>query len=173
MRLKLRYYSGLFALLMILTVGWQSSIAATQIPELTFKSIEGDVITSADLKGHPVLLVFWATDCSSCMQEIPELIDLYRDYENTEAKILAVAMYYDPPNRVVSISKGMQLPYSVIIDPQAKLTQALNVLVTPTHILVNPDGSIEKRVVGLMSSRDIRTFFDQALAEQAEKKAQK
>lgn len=170
MRQKIRDYTGLFALLLMSTMIWQSCIAATKIPELTFKSIEGDVITSADLKGHPVLIVFWATDCSSCIREIPDLIDLYKDYENTTAKILAVAMYYDPPSRVVSMSKGMQLPYPVIIDPQAKLTQALNVQVTPTHILLAPDGRIEKRIVGLMSSRDIRTFFDRVLAEQAEQK---
>ena len=168
MRLKIRYYSGLFALLLMFTAVWQPGVAATKMPELTFRTIEGAVITSADLKGHPVLIVFWATDCSSCIKEIPELIDLHRDYQDTQAKILAVAMYYDPPNRVVSMSKGMQLPYSIIIDPQAKLSQALNVMVTPTHILVAPDGSIEKRVVGLMSSRDIRTFFDSKLAKQAE-----
>lgn len=169
MRLKLQNWISVLALLLCAGL-WQSSIAATQLPELTFKSIKGEVITSADLKGHPVLILFWATDCSSCIQEIPELIDLYNDYENSQAKILAVAMYYDPPNRVVSFSKGMHLPYSIILDPQAKLAQALNVQVTPTHILVAPDGTIVKRVVGLMSSRKIRTHFDQMLAEQAEKK---
>ena len=169
MRLKLRYWAGLLAWVLMSTAVWQSSAAATQLPELTFKSIKGKVVTSSDLKGHPVLILFWATDCSSCIQEIPGLIDLYNDYENSEAKILAVAMYYDPPNRVVSISKGMQLPYSIILDPQAKLAQALNVQVTPTHILVAPNGEIVKRVVGLMSSREIRTHFDQMLADQAKK----
>jgi len=58
-------------------------------------------------------VTFWATDCPGCIKEIPDLIDLYTQYHKQGLEIIAVAMYYDPPNHVVTMTEEQRLPYDV------------------------------------------------------------
>jgi thiol-disulfide isomerase/thioredoxin len=46
------------------------------------------------------LVTFWATTCPSCIEEIPHLIDLYRELNPKGLEIIGVAMAYDPPEQV-------------------------------------------------------------------------
>ena len=42
-------------------------------PPFTLKSLDGKTIALSDFKGKPVLLVFWATWCDTCKEELPLL----------------------------------------------------------------------------------------------------
>ncbi|MDD4915214.1 MAG: TlpA disulfide reductase family protein [Methylococcales bacterium] len=121
----------------------------SQAPNAVFKTIRGDSISLADLKGKPVLVTFWATDCPSCLAEIPDLISLYRQYADKGLTIIAVAMSYDPPNRVLSISETRQLPYPVALDPGAEHAVAFgNVQFTPTTFLIDRRGGVIMQKTG-------------------------
>ena len=57
--------------------------------------------------------------------------------------MIAVAMYYDPPNHVVDMTKAKQLPYDVALDLKSELAQAFgDVMFTPSTFLIAPDGSV-------------------------------
>src|SRR5690606_15501579 len=49
-------------------------------PEYEVATLLGDVLTLSDLRGHPVLLEFWATWCGPCIAEIPNLRKLGDEY---------------------------------------------------------------------------------------------
>src|SRR5512137_1942547 len=68
---------------------------STQTPNVTFSTITGKKINLKELSGKPVIVTFWATDCPACIKEIPDLIDLYKQYHKQGLEIIAVAMYYD------------------------------------------------------------------------------
>ena len=53
---------------------------STQTPNVTFTAITGKKIALKELRGKPVIVTFWATDCPGCIKEIPHLIDLYTQY---------------------------------------------------------------------------------------------
>ncbi|MBT7120902.1 MAG: TlpA family protein disulfide reductase, partial [Nitrosomonadales bacterium] len=79
-------------------------------------AIGGEKITSQQLLGKLTLINFWATDCPGCINEMPGLIETYKQYHAQGLEIIAVAMYYDPPSRVVSYSKNNKLPFPVVLD---------------------------------------------------------
>ena len=49
-------------------------------PAATFKTLQGEQITTASLRGKVVMVNFWATSCSTCVQEMPEMVETYKKY---------------------------------------------------------------------------------------------
>ncbi len=124
-------------ILALILMGCSKTI--TSAPEVTFTTITGEKIALKDLHGKPVIVTFWATDCPSCIKEIPHLIDLYTQYHARGLEMIAVAMYYDPPNHVVDMTKAKQLPYNVALDLKSELAMAFGgVMFTPTTFLIAP-----------------------------------
>jgi peroxiredoxin len=118
-------------------------------PKALFKTINGETIALDELKGKAALIVFWATDCPVCLEEIPDLIKLNQAYAPDKLKIIAVAMYYDPPNNVVEFAAAQHLPYPVAIDPAAENALAFgNVQYTPTYFLIDGNGNIALHKIG-------------------------
>jgi len=127
-------------------------------PETTFSTITGKKIALQDLRGKPVIVTFWATDCASCIKEIPHLIELYQQYHDEGLEIIAVAMAYDPPNHVLDMTKAQQLPYHVALDMQSENAHAFgDVSLTPTTFLIAPDGSIVLQKTGLFDLSEMNT----------------
>ena len=112
--MKTKYRQFGFLLLLLISIGCSKTI--TSAPDVTFTTLTGQKITLNGLRGKPVIVTFWATDCPSCIKEIPDLIDLYSQYHSSGLEMIAVAMYYDPPNHVVDMTKAKQLPYNVALD---------------------------------------------------------
>lgn len=144
-------------LLLVFTV-MLSSCGSDVVPETTFSTITGKKIALHELRGKPVIVTFWATDCVSCIKEIPHLIELYQQYHDKGLEIIAVAMAYDPPNHVLEMSKAQQLPYHVALDMQSENAHAFgDVSLTPTTFLIAPDGTIALQKTGLFELNEMKT----------------
>lgn len=134
---------------------------ADRAPEAEFTSILGQRFATADLRGAPVLVSFWATDCRPCLEELPELTALHRDYAPRGFRLVAVAMPYDVPSRVVDLAKAQQLPFDVVLDPLGKIAAAFgSVVAVPTAFLIASDGRIVERSVGKLSAETVRRHLD-------------
>ncbi|PPD32712.1 MAG: thioredoxin [Methylomonas sp.] len=135
---------------------WQTQTMLTA-PNVTFKTIKGDSIDLIDLKGRPVLVTFWATDCPGCIEEIPHLIKLHQQFSPEGLTIVAVAMDYDPPNQVLAMSTAKQLPYAVALDPSGSLAQRFgDVKLTPTSFVIDRNGLIVMQKIGVFDLADMQ-----------------
>lgn len=136
------------------------------ISDVTFTTLNGEQLSFEKLRGKPVIVTFWATDCASCLQEIPLWIDLYSRFHTQGLEIIAVSMNYDPPNHVVELVKKRALPYLVTLDIEAKLAHAFDdVQVTPTNFLLNQDGKIVWHKVGLVELAELESKIKTLLKE--------
>jgi len=136
--------SGLLLLgLTFSVIGFWLFHKPTPAPNVTFSTITGKKIELLKLTGKPVIVTFWATDCAGCIKEVAHLIELYKQFHSQGLEIIAVAMYYDPPNHVVEMTKAKQIPYHVALDLKAQHAYAFGqVQLTPTSFLISPTGKI-------------------------------
>jgi thiol-disulfide isomerase/thioredoxin len=130
----------------------------------TFTTITGAKISLPELHGKPVLVTFWATTCGSCMAEIPHLIELYNRFHPRGFELIAVAMAYDPPNRVVAMVKDKNLPYTIALDITGEHGNAFGgIWATPTTYLIDTDGKINWHTVGMFEPDELAERIEQQL----------
>lgn len=127
------------------------------VPELSLNIVDGRKIELHSLQGKPLLVTFWATSCATCIKEIPHLVKLYDELGKEELEIVAIAMSYDPPNRVVALSKKENIPYPVALDIDGSAAKAFGgIQVTPTSFLIDSNGKVVQQKFGELDINELR-----------------
>ena len=154
---------GMFLLIAALFFGLML-LSSMPVPDSVFTTITGKKIALQQLRGKPVLVTFWATDCPSCIDEIPYFIELYNAYHDSGLDIFAIAMVYDPPSRVVAMTQGKQIPYHVVLDVNSQHAKAFgDVQLTPSTFLISPEGRLVMKKVGLIDQPALKTQIETLL----------
>lgn len=137
-------------------------------PASTMVLLDGKSFSTEQMKGKVTLVNFWATSCTTCVAEMPEIIATYKKFAPQGYDTVAVAMSYDPPAFVVNFAQTRALPFKVAIDNTGAVAKAWgDVKLTPTTYLVNKKGEIVKRYVGAPDFEALHALIGQLLAEKA------
>lgn len=165
--MKRKLFAGVcFAAAIALVAGLYSSLGTQAAPETSFLLLDGSRKTTSDFRGKVALVNFWATSCTTCVAEMPNLVRTYEKYKAHGYETLAVAMSYDPPNYVVKFAETRKLPFLVAIDQGGTAAKAWDdVKLTPTTFLVNRNGEIVKRYVGAPNFDELHALIEVLLVE--------
>jgi peroxiredoxin len=135
-----------------------------RVPDATFTLLSGQKIsTSTDLKGKVYLINFWATDCETCVKEMPDMVKTYNRFKGRGLDFVAVAMKDDAPMYVTNYAQTRNLPFKVAMDDGTAAKQFGNVQMTPTTFVVDRNGKILKRYVGEPTFSELDALLDKAL----------
>ena len=104
--------------------------------------VAGGSVDLADLRGQPLVLVFWATWCGPCLAEVPALNALQGSVG--DARILAVNAQEDP-STVEAAVRGLGIRYPVALDRDGRIAAAYRVQVLPTLLVLDASGRIRYR----------------------------
>jgi peroxiredoxin len=134
-------------------------------PEINFVPLQGAPLSMHDLRGKVVLVNFWATTCTICAAELPEVISTYQTFAPRGFEIMAVAMSYDPAWLVAEYATKKRLPFKVTLDTQGDVERAFGGIEgTPTSFLIGKKGEILEKIVGRPDFRQLRTRIERELA---------
>lgn len=135
-------------------------------PDLPFTQLDGSQHRLADLRGKVTLVNFWATSCSTCVKEMPQIVATHQALRALGLETLAIAMSYDPPAYVMQFAQSRQLPFRVAMDHTGDLARALGpVELTPTTLVIDKQGRIVKRYVGEPDFAALQTLLKTLLSE--------
>jgi peroxiredoxin len=135
-------------------------------PPVDYTVLNGTRLNLAQLKGKVVLVNFWATSCTTCVHEMPQLVATFEKYRQRGFDTLAVAMEYDAPAAVADFAESRKLPFAIAIDNTGEIAQRFGeVRLTPTSLLINKRGEIVKRYVGEPDFAALHTLVEELLAE--------
>lgn len=144
------------------------SPAKPVVPDLPFTQLDGSQHRLGELRGKVLVVNFWATSCTTCVKEMPDLAATYQALAPKGLDMLAVAMEYDPPAYVSQFVKTRALPFRVAIDHNGELARTLGpVQLTPTTFVINKKGQVVKQYIGEPDFNAMRTLLEQLLAESA------
>lgn len=135
-------------------------------PTYELTTMNGEVISSEDTKGKFVLFNFWFSKCRPCIEEMPELNELVNEYKDNE-NVVFLAPTFDDDLLVSKFLNRFQFDYKIVPDVKDFCLE-LNVRSYPTHFIVNPDGEIEKVVIGYsaLTVRALRKSLDKLLSSE-------
>jgi thiol-disulfide isomerase/thioredoxin len=132
--------------------------------DFTLTDTDGKSVRLSDLRGKVVLLNFWATWCTACLSELPELIALQKNHHD-ELAILGVSMDFVPdednpqapssPEAIhQKIARTVQqrgINYPVLMDTKNTVGGRFNGGELPTTVIIDAKGRIRRRFVGTRS----------------------
>lgn len=120
---------------------------ATKAPAAAVQALDGRTVQlSAVAAGKPTMLIFWASWCPSCRQQLPSFKAAYERYRGTALQIVAVNVgIRDTPESVGRYVKENGVPYPVLFDTNHEALVSYRVSGTPTILLLNAAGEIVLR----------------------------
>ncbi len=122
---------------------WSAPRWYPPVPALEIRLLDGQRISLAALRGHVVLIDFWASWCAPCLKELPRMQELYR--AERERGLVAITVNAQEPASVArrtAEALGLELPIGVY---DGAVDDAFRVRQLPTVILVDREGKIRER----------------------------
>jgi peroxiredoxin len=159
----LRYAIAGVAAAAIAIAGFFAFANQAEVPDATFTLLSGQKISTEDLRGKVYLVNFWATSCTTCMHEMPDMVRTYERFKDRGLQFVAVAMNYDTPAYVTNYAQSHQLPFMVAFDNGSAAKSFGNVQLTPTTFVIDRQGRILKRYVGEPSFDELDHLLGQTL----------
>ena len=133
-------------------------------PEAHFTALSGENFSTSDLRGKVVLVNFWATWCTTCVEEMPRMIDTYRKFAPRGFEMVAVAVQSDHPNAVAAFTQKRALPFKVALDGNGDIARQFGrVRITPTSFLIDRNGRVIKTYVGEPDWAEFHALVEKAL----------
>ena len=123
-------------------------------PDFDLRTPGGQTVRLSDLRGHAVLINFWATWCGYCIEEMPLMQQYYNLYAS-EIVILAVAEG-DSQLAVSNFVSSNGYTFIFLMDPNYQVGNAYRVDGYPITFFIDANGVIRHRVDGQMREQDMR-----------------
>jgi peroxiredoxin len=158
--------TALFIICIAAYLTLQALGSAEPAPSVGYTLLNGSKSNIEQLRGKVVLVNFWATSCTTCVHEMPQIAATHEKFKARGYDTLAVAMRYDPPAYVIGFAQTRKLPFNVAIDNTGEIAQRFGrIQLTPTSVLINKRGEIVKRYVGEPDFVALHKLVENLLAE--------
>jgi len=159
--------SALFGSALLPKVGGGGSpLEGKPAPEATFAvAANGDPGARMQiglLKGHPVVLDFWATWCGPCVAQAPIIDRIARRYEKQGLVVLGVNVG-EPVDRVTSYARHEHLSYPLVLDATREAAESYDVDKLPSLVVIDRDGRVVKYMTGLVDEASLDEIVAAAL----------
>jgi thiol-disulfide isomerase/thioredoxin len=126
-----------------------TEVVGSDVPDLSLTDINGASLTSASWRGKVTIVNFWATWCAPCRVEIPGFMALEQAHPG---RVQIVGLSVDESEdevRAFMKEHGMTYPVAIVTSEVAE--RFGGVVGLPTTFVLDPEGRIVARHVGLVS----------------------
>lgn len=127
-----------------------------KVPNFVWTDPSGKQTSFDEFHGTVTIINFWATWCGPCRKEIPDLEAIHKEYSAKGAQVVGISVDRGPSvlDNVANFVQKFKMTYPVVID-NGELEQLFgNIRAIPTTFIINRDGKIVEKLVGMRSKED-------------------
>lgn len=147
----------------------------TAIGTISFEStdLQGVAVDDSIFNNYELTMInIWGTFCSPCIEEMPELEELYAEIKEQNVNILGIISDIESPvlsedayDEAQNIVEEMGITYKNILPDNSLKSNLLNRVVgVPTTIFVDKDGNVVGEiVVGVRSKLEYKKLIEKYL----------
>ena len=117
-------------------------------PQFELTTMQGQQVSLKDLLGRVVVMDFWATWCPPCRESVPELKELTRKYPSDKLVLISVSADKDEHQWRDFVAKK-KMDWAQYRDSDGRILNAFGVHSFPTYMVIDGDGVIRGRIMGL------------------------
>jgi thiol-disulfide isomerase/thioredoxin len=153
-------------MLLFLVAWFAAPVMAAEAVDFTLPDLDGKPVSVADYRGKWVVVNFWATWCPPCLEEIPDLVDLY---EQNQDKLVVLGVNYEEANDeyLKDFVESHMMSYPVMRMDPAPMTTLGPVLGLPTTYIINPEGERVARQEGPITRDAVEQYIKRKVGGKA------
>lgn len=130
--------------------------------ELSGVAFDGTPVDVADFRGRVVLINTWYAACPPCRVEAPDLVEL-----DARADVQVIGVNgRDDAGSAQAFERTFGVAFPSIADGDGHAVAALQgyvaLIAVPTTLVLDPEGRVAARIVGLADPSTLRALVDQA-----------
>jgi len=170
-RLKICCYHLLAAIVFCLLSGCQQEPVRGEFrlgdpaPDFAARDLDGGVVVLSSLRGKPVILRFFETDCRFCRADTPVITELYQKYREQGLVILYIGSFYDKESSLRAFIDELGIDFPVVMDGSAKLADLYQIKVYPQTLFISPDQRLLGALLGAVGEAEVREIFAEHLQQ--------
>lgn len=127
--------------------------------DFVLEDMQGKPQRLADYRGKWVLVNFWATWCTPCLSEIPELNSLHNAHKDRDLIVLGIVMDSGSSRKVADFMQAHHIGYPVVMGDRKITRQIGAVDVLPTSYLFAPNGEQVSYQEGQVTRASVETYI--------------
>ncbi len=131
-----------------------SIVVGQKIPPLVLTTFDGQTIHTDDLKGKIIVLNFWASWCTPCEGEAPDLQTAYELYKPGGQVVFLGADYVDTEPEAKAYLSKFNITYPNGPDLGTRISQAFRITGVPETYIISPSGKLGFAQIGPFNSVD-------------------
>jgi cytochrome c biogenesis protein CcmG/thiol:disulfide interchange protein DsbE len=139
------------------------ALGGSAAPDFALQALDdGRVIRMRELRGHVVVINFWASWCAECYVEHPDLLAAWRRYGDAGVVFLGV-LYQDGEDGARDYVRQMGGDWPILVDPGSRVALDYGVAGVPETYVVGPDGIVATKRVGAVTGGFLTRWIDRLL----------
>lgn len=116
-------------------------------PSFELPVLNGGTLALSDRDGSVLLVNFWASWCSPCRKEMPELDALYRQYRDQGLTVWGISV--DPrAEQARAFADDLDVSYPLLLDSDMRVSGDYKVRAMPSTVVVDAAGRIRHTQLG-------------------------
>jgi peroxiredoxin len=135
---------------------------------LTGTDYEGGTVDTSTWRGDVVVLNTWYAACAPCRAEAPDLVELANEHEADGVRVVGINTT-DEAGAAQAFQRTFEVPYPSIDDRSGEVVAALSGTVplqaVPSTVVLDREGRVAARVIGLVEGTTLGALVDDVLAE--------
>ena len=150
------------------------SLIGRDFPDFSLKTIDGETINFADLKGQVVVVNFWGSWCGPCIPELSMLEKIHREYIDVPVKVIAIhdmfklGIFKDYLSTMQKVAEQANISFPMLYDTkETNIAGRIDIRHTPTTFIIDKKGKIQYEEMGYDETRflpQIKTIIERLIA---------
>lgn len=133
----------------------ESDLAA---PEVTLEFFDGSSQQLSELRGHPVVLNFWASWCPACISEMPAFGEVHRRFGD-EVEFIGVNMQEVDLEAAENLVEQTDVDYRLVHDRDGAFFNLFGGISMPTTVFISATGDVEQVHAGALFEDDLTAII--------------
>lgn len=132
-------------------------------PDFILPRADGTAFQLSSASGQPVFLNFWATWCTFCIHEMP---DMQRIADTFDGQVVVVGLNTgDSVKDGAAYAHRLGVSYEIVFDESLEVTTGYSVRAMPTSYFISGDGTIADVHFGILTYDDMFTKIESLLEQ--------
>ena len=131
--------------------GLSSVLLGKPAPAFELELLEGGKFQLAAQKGQVIVLDFWASWCGPCLQIMPQVETVVREFDADKVRLVTINQQ-ETPERIRTVIDRLGLSIAVALDREGLVAERYGAITIPQTVIIDREGKIA-RVFASTSAR--------------------